>query len=94
VLLGLSAVLCAFVTLDGLSFAHKITCPPSPPPVAWRQGVVYAGLALYFASALPALLLLRRGRSVGTFVAVLLAGVAIAVSCATYLIPAFSAALC
>jgi hypothetical protein len=93
-LLAVSALFCGLLTSAGLKFAHEATCQP-PPPVAWRQSVTFTGLGVYLTLAMPtALLLLWRGKSAYTIVALALACIAMAVPFITFLIPLMASALC
>lgn len=93
VVLGLSAFFCVWVTKVGLEFAHEETCGPSPP-VAWRQEVVFIGLAVWALLALPALGLMVFRKRTPTVVALILACISGVVPFFTLLIPLFAAGLC
>ena len=59
-LLALSVLVCAWLTQSSLEFAHQATCGPVPP-IEWRLHILYVGLSVYAAFALPTPFLLWRG---------------------------------
>ncbi len=93
IVLGISAVCCAFVTLFLLQFAHQVTCGPTPP-VAWRHQILFTAEAVYAALAIAAGLCLWRGRDAGLVVALLLAVGALGGPPLAFLFTLSSAAMC
>ena len=93
VILAFSALLCAVVAWESFRFAYQTTCGPTPP-VEWRLDILYVGLGLYAALAIPTVVLIRVGRTAGLVVAIILACCALAPPALSFLFALFSSALC
>jgi hypothetical protein len=92
-LLAVSLAVCAVITSWGFTFAHRVTCEPTPAPVGFRLTFVLGGLVLYLATAIRVVVLLRREKS-SPAAAVFLAALAIVIPIVAGLVPVFAASLC